>query len=246
MRSPGAAGRRPGLVLPAILMVLGFLVAAAVAEERVREERLPGQVGGLLDLIDSRRRTIASLAEETRTLSRRLEQARTEAGRGSADLRSALEEIARAKADAGLAPVAGRGLIVEVADSADVARTRGDVTDLRIQDVDLRLLVNALWRAGARAIAVDGHRIVSTTAIREAGETILVNFTPVTSPYRLSAVGDPAVLRTGLAESEIGRQFDTWSQVYGLGFSTTSSSDLAVPALEGEAELSWAVPVEDG
>ena len=246
MGSPGATGRRPGLVLPAILMVLGFLVAAAVAEERVREERLPGQVAELLDLIETRRRTIASLAEEAQTLGRRLEEARTDAGRGSAELRLTLQEIARARAQGGLAPVAGRGLIVELADSADVARTRGEVTDLRIQDVDLRLIVNTLWRAGARAVAVNGHRVVSTTAIREAGGTILVNFTPVTSPYRLSAVGDPVTLRTGLAESEIGRQFDTWAQVYGLGFSSTSSNDIAIPALEGEAELSWAVPVEDG
>jgi uncharacterized protein YlxW (UPF0749 family) len=242
MRSPG----RPGLVLPAILMILGFLVAAAVAQERVREERQPEQVAELLDLIQARRQAIASLASETQTLGRRLDQVRATAGQDSAELRVMLERLERAEALAGVAPAAGSGLVVEVADSRDVPRTRGDVTDLRIQDVDLRLIVNALWRAGARAVAVNGRRVVSTTAIREAGDTILVNFSPVSSPYRVSAVGDPAALRSRLVESEIGRQFGVWEQVYGLGFHVRSAAEISVPGLGADAELSWASPVEEG
>jgi uncharacterized protein YlxW (UPF0749 family) len=233
-------------VLPAILMILGFLVAAAVAQERIREERQPGQVAELLDLIRARREAIASLAAETQSLSRRLQQVRTAAGQESAELRAALEQIDRAKARAGVAPAAGSGVVVEVADSRDVPRTRGDVTDLRIQDVDLRLIVNALWRAGAEAVAVNGRRVISTTAIRAAGDTILVNFSPVSSPYVVDAVGDPAMLRSRLAESEIARQFGVWEQVYGLGFQIRSAAEVSVPGLGADAELSWATPVGEG
>lgn len=244
MRSAGP-GRRPALVLPAILMLLGFLVAAAVAEERVREREFPGQVAELLRLIEARRTAIADLAGEAEDLSRRLERARSSAAAGSSTLRDTLERIERLRLSAGLAPVEGPGLVVEVQDSQDAPATREDVTDLRIQDVDLQLIVNAMWRAGAEAVAVNGLRVVATTAIREAGGTILVNFSPVTSPYRVSAIGDPRELRTAIAESEIGQQFDVWEEAYGLGFSVRAD-DLSVPGLAADVDLRWARRVGAG
>jgi uncharacterized protein YlxW (UPF0749 family) len=130
--------------------------------------------------------------------------------------------------------------VVDVADSEETPTTRGEVTDFRIQDVDLREIVNALWRAGAEAIAVNGQRVVATTAIREAGGTILVNFAPVSSPYRISAVGDPDVMRIRLDQGDLIGQFDVWEQVYGLGFAIRSASDLSLPGLQ--TQLSWARP----
>ena len=227
-------------MLPAILMLLGFLVAAAVARERVREERFPGQVAELLDLIDARRRSISELSDEAVALGRRLREAQAAAGRGSAELRTTLDRIEDLRAGAGLAAARGGGLVLEVADSGDAPTTRGEVTDFRIQDVDLRQIVNALWRAGAEAIAVNGQRVVATTAIREAGGTILVNFSPVTSPYRISAIGDPTEMRIRLDQAGLIGQFDVWEQVYGLGFAIRSVSELTLPGLQ--TELSWARP----
>ncbi|MDQ4005084.1 MAG: DUF881 domain-containing protein, partial [Actinomycetota bacterium] len=148
--------------------------------------------------------------------------------------------IDRLRARAGLAAARGGGLVVDVADSSEAPTTRGEVTDFRIQDVDLRQIANALWRAGAEAIAINGQRVVATTAVREAGGTILVNFSPVTSPYRISAVGDPTEMRARLDQGEVIRQFDVWEQVYGLGFSIRSASELTLPGVE--TQLSWARP----
>ena len=61
----------------------------------------------------------------------------------------------------------------------------------RVQDGDLQLVVNALWAAGAEAVSINGQRLGPTTAIRFAGEAVLVDFRPVTSPYEISAIGDP-------------------------------------------------------
>ena len=244
MRAP--ARQRPGLVLPTILMILGFLVAAAVAQERVRERQLPGQVEQLLGLIRARQSSIADLAEEARSLSARLEAARSQAATDSASLRETLRRLDDLRVQAGFEGLSGPGVVIDLSDSAEAPTTRGELTDLRIHDVDLRLMVNALWRAGAEAVAVDGLRVVSTTAIREAGGTILVNFAPVTSPYRVAAIGDPSLLRSRLADAEIARQFDVWRQVYGLGFVVRSSGDVTVPGLHEDPELSWARPRGEG
>jgi small basic protein len=48
----------------------------------------------------------------------------------------------------------------------------------------VQLVVNALWEAGAEAIAINGQRIVATTAIRSAGGAVLINYKVLTSPDR--------------------------------------------------------------
>jgi uncharacterized protein YlxW (UPF0749 family) len=242
----GPREQRTGLVLPAILLVLGVLVTAAIVQERAEEERLPGQAQELVDLVRIRRAAIEDLAAQVRTLGQRLEEAQDQQAAGSARVRAVVTRIDRLRAPAGLAAVEGPGVVIELADSSQVPRTRGELTDLRIQDVDLQLVVNALWEAGAEAVAVNGRRVVATTAIREAGDRVLVNFDPVSSPYLVVAIGDPEALRDGLDGSEIAQQFEVWTQVYGLGFSIRGEDRVAVPALQGSRDLEWAQPVEDG
>jgi uncharacterized protein YlxW (UPF0749 family) len=229
-------------VLPSILLVLGILVTAAVVQERGREERLPAQVGELTDLIERRRATIRELSAELAVLSERLASAQAEQAAGSSQVRQVVARIDRLRVPAGVAAVTGPGVVVELTDSIAAARTRGDVTDLRIQDVDLQLVVNALWAAGGEVLSVNGRRVTATTAIREAGGRVLVNFRPVSSPYHLAAIGDPEAIRRGLASSEIARQFEVWTEVYGLGFAVRSEDLLRVSGLGAGGELEWANP----
>jgi len=229
-------------VLPSILLVLGILVTAAVVQERGREERLPAQVGELTDLIERRRATVRELSAELAALSERLASAQAEQAAGSSQVRQVVARIDRLRVPAGVAAVTGPGVVVELTDSIAAARTRGEVTDLRIQDVDLQLVVNALWAVGGEALSVNGWRVTATTAIREAGDRVLVNFRPVSSPYRVAAIGDPEQIRRGLASSEIARQFEVWTEIYGLGFAVRSENLLRVPALGAGGELEWADP----
>ena len=230
------------IVIPAILLLLGFLVTSAVVEERRREEQLPSRAAELLALIETQESGITELSKEAHSLSERLAALQRSRARESMRLREALSELNDLALPASVSAARGPGVVVELADSETSPQTRGELTDLRIQDVDLRLVVNALWHAGAEAIAVNGRRVGGSTAIRAAGDRILVNFAPVASPYRVSAIGDPESLETGLAEAEISQQFDVWEQIYGLGFAVRSAADLSVPGLETVERLEWATP----
>jgi uncharacterized protein YlxW (UPF0749 family) len=131
---------------------------------------------------------------------------------------------------------------ITLSDSPRAPATRADSADLAIQDADLQLVVNELWRAGAEAVAVNGRRVVSTTAIREAGGAILVNYGAVASPYRVVALGRAESLARRLTGSQVARRFQVWTQVYGLGFDVSTVSSLRVPALSGIPVLSAAAP----
>jgi uncharacterized protein YlxW (UPF0749 family) len=99
-----------------------------------------------------------------------------------------------------------------------------------VLDTDLQSVVNALWAAGAEAVALNGNRLTAQSAIRTAGAAILVNFVPVSSPYRLEAVGDPVALATSFALSPAAERMRSLAQLYGLGFGYQRAGRLTLPA----------------
>ena len=68
-----------------------------------------------------------------------------------------------------------------------------DTTDdkQRVLDLDLQKLVNGLWQVGAEAISINGQRLTSLSAIRDAGSSITVNFVvPARALHRARPIGD--------------------------------------------------------
>ena len=242
---PWGVDRAEGLVVPTILLLIGFLVTSALLEEGRREAQLPSRSAELLDLIRTREASISELSNQASSIASRLRELQRSDAVESERLREILADVERLRLPASAGPARGPGVVVELSDSGTSPQTRGELTDLRIQDVDLRLVVNALWQSGAEAVAVNGHRIGGTSAIRSAGDRILVNFDPVASPFRVTAIGEPEGLEAGLRETEISQQFDVWTQVYGLGFAVRTARGLTVPALEASDPLEWAQPLEE-
>lgn len=234
-----------GVGLAILLGAFGLLLGTGLVQGRLREERAPEERQDLARLIQARRATIAELSREVDRLSDRVRRIEDEASAGSGAVRRLTAGVARLRDLTGLAPATGPGLVVELGDSDREPRTREELTDLRIQDVDLQMVVNALWAAGAEAVTINGRRVVATTAIRKAGSAILVNYRAVSSPYRVIALGDPAGLAARLGSSEIAERFAVWRDVYGLGYRVTKGDTLHAPALRGARELRFAQPVEE-
>ena len=105
--------------------------------------------------------------------------------------------------------VTGPGLVLTIDNSAKP--TFSGTTDLgQVIDRDVQHAVNGLWQAGAEAIAVNGVRLTGRTSIRNAGATILVDYRPVTAPYRIEAVGDaPRLLK-------VPKQTAEWKELEAL------------------------------
>lgn len=106
-------------------------------------------------------------------------------------LRISLHEM---RVAAGFAEMAGPGIIVKLYDAPD-GFTASDI----IHDSDVRDVVNELFAAGARGVAVGGQRLIATSAIRCVGPVIKVNQKEISAnPVVIEAVGDPDVLASGL------------------------------------------------
>ena len=173
------------ITLTIALLVLGFLIAAQLSAEgpRVRytsQERTP--------LIE----TVLGLQEQQNALKTRILAIRAQIGSleaqqpGSAALEKTLNtQLEQARAAGGLVQLSGPGIAFRLQD----ADTGGSAGGGLVTSRDVRTLVQELWLAGAEAIAVNGERIVSTTAILDIGNSILVNSAYLAPPYEIKAIG---------------------------------------------------------
>ena len=69
--------------------------------------------------------------------------------------------------------------------------------DLVIHQQDLQAVVNALWQGGAKGIQVMDQRLISTSAVRCVGNTLILQGRVYSPPYKITAVGDPERAQEG-------------------------------------------------
>jgi uncharacterized protein YlxW (UPF0749 family) len=241
--------RRPwGRVAVALTMAVGGVLAAVTYDQAAAGDQGRQQVReALVADIERESGTTDLLADQLEQLRADLTAARDDALAATTVGQLALEELDAAEQAAAALPVSGPGLLVTLANAepdadADPVGGAGEEDPRgRVRDGDLQLVVNALWAAGAEAVSINGQRLGPTTAIRFAGEAVLVDFRPVTNPYEISAVGDPDTLSAQfLASPEVGA-LAVISQTFGLQFDYAKEDDLSLPAAS-IPELRSAVP----
>ncbi len=244
--SPPRRARGAGVLL--VLVLAGTLIAVAGAQVRRGEPVAAEQRSRLIGEIHARTAETDRLQDRVDRLRARTERSRAAALARSDEGRRVRRRLARAGAAAAALPAAGAGIVVALADAppAGPAARRRATGGGRVYDQDLQVLVNGLWAAGAEAIGVNGQRLTPTTAIRAAGEAILVDYRPLTGPYAVTALGDPDRLRDAFAGSAADRRLAALRERFGIRYEVRGTSGARLPA--GSAVLlRYAAPrPEDG
>ncbi|MFJ4600323.1 DUF881 domain-containing protein [Streptomyces griseoluteus] len=221
----GLAG---GLVLAALVVTVGasqaHVAAPVVAKERQE----------LIDRID-RETTAADKLESG------VDQLREDVG---ARQRAALRQSGGSQADlvsllAGAIAVHGPGVKLVVNDAKE-ASSGGDGTNPResagfsdtgrVRDRDMQRVVNGLWASGAEAVSINGQRLTALSAIRAAGDAILVDNRPLVPPYTVLAVGDGQKLSTAFQNSADGLYLHALQDNFGIRTAISAEGDVRLPA----------------
>ncbi|MDO4606480.1 MAG: DUF881 domain-containing protein [Bowdeniella nasicola] len=201
-------------------IVLGITVVWAIQWLRVpsagathARASLEKRISAQTDLLDSHLRNNAALAEKIETL------------RTSSLPETSLQQDAQRQAGgaAGVFRVTGPGIEIKIDD------THIDNTEGKLQDFDFQLVINSLWAAGAEAIAVNGERIGPTTAVRTAGQAVQVNLKPLTPPYSINAIGDPAMLMAEFARQRGSAHLAGLREAYGVTVEIHTRDALELP-----------------
>jgi len=187
--------RASRVALPLALAVLGFLavLAARVPSAPGRESRRLE----LVDLIVEQDMRVRGLRSDVRRIEGRL--ADLEEGSNSDEVAALRAEADRLASGAGMTALTGPGVVITLDDSGAARSPTGDPNDLVVHERDIQTAVNALWAAGAEAVAINGERLSVLSAVRCAGNTLLLHGSVHSPPYEISAIGDPAGLQGSLA-----------------------------------------------
>jgi uncharacterized protein YlxW (UPF0749 family) len=213
-------------VTAATLVALGFLLVVAYRQTVADEPARTQARNALIEQVQKRRAGTDRLQARADALRAEVAALRERELGGPAVAR--LRDL---EAATGLAPVRGDGARITLSDGATPINpvTGRRSVDGRVRDTDLQLASNALWAAGAEAIAVNGQRLTATSTIRQAGEAILVDFRPVTTPYVIVAIG-PDDLADTFRDGDVGRLFRALVSRFGMSFDAAPVRDVTIPA----------------
>ncbi|MGW1916579.1 DUF881 domain-containing protein [Streptomyces sp. NPDC002076] len=222
-------GLAAGLVLAALVVTVGAAQTRAAAPVVAKERQ------ELIDRIDSETASADKLEGTVDRLrddvgARQRAALKSSGGSAQADLVGVLS---------GATAVHGPGVKL-VVDDAKEASTGGDGTNPRetsgfsdtgrVRDRDMQRVVNGLWESGAEAISINGQRLTALSAIRAAGDAILVDNRPLVPPYTVLAVGDGERLNTGFQNSADGLYLHALEQNFGIRTTISTEGDIRLPA----------------
>jgi uncharacterized protein YlxW (UPF0749 family) len=226
-----------GVLLVVGLVAVGLLLATAYVQTRSRAGSTQQAHSALIATVQQKEH--ANDLEQ-----RRLDRLRTTVQRDqqnglalTAAGRDLAARLGRLESSTGTGAVEGPGMVVHVADAgksadgSDVDPRTQQEDQGRVTDRDLQTLVNEVWASGAEAVAVNGQRLTVLSAIRSAGDAVLVDFRPLNPPYTLRAVG-PDTMRTTFAAG-FGGSYLQVLQGYGITSSIDASDRLRLPASAG-------------
>jgi uncharacterized protein YlxW (UPF0749 family) len=216
--------------------LLGFLAVLA-ARQPPRASRELRRLE-LVDLIRDQDDRVRRLRTEVRSL-----EAQLAAGSGSEDLGRLRRQVEALAVRAGGGGVQGPGVVITIDDSSANRSPTGDPNDLIVHERDLQTVVNALWGAGAEVVAVNGERLTAISAIRCAGNTLLLHGALHSPPYRVAAIGDPDALSAAVAEQPGMVRLVQAARDFGLGFDVERTS-VRIGSPTPAATVEWASPVE--
>lgn len=217
---------------------IGFVLVLAYVHTHRGAPQAARVHDGLVARVRSAQRADDRLARTAQQLAAQFDALRAAALPSSGALAGLLN---RSELAAGLVPVTGPGVEVVLSEppapSASTPAGRGGAIPIMtthiLTDRDVRSVVNELWADGAEAISVNGIRLTPTSAVRFAGQAVLVDFAPISSPYTIRAIGSKDSLVTAFAVSAVASRYQTLISVDGIGFHFGESEHLSLPASPG-------------
>ncbi|WP_327316381.1 DUF881 domain-containing protein [Streptomyces sp. NBC_01235] len=248
----GDSGRRGGfrpvrVLTVGVFALAGLLFFTSFNTAKGTNIRTDASLLRLSDLIEERSQKNGELDEANGSLREDVESL-AEADDGSTKAQD--DKLAGLEKDAGTQKLKGKAITVTLNDAPPNATAKlpgypePQPDYLVIHQQDLQAVVNALWQGGAQGIKVMDQRLISTSAVRCVGNTLILQGRVYSPPYKIQAVGDPEKLQQALAGSPAIQNYMVYVNVYGLGWKVTEDGTVTLPGYSGTVDLHYAEPVK--
>jgi len=247
-RAGATAGerRRWRALVPAITLLAGVLFATSAETARGTDLR-SGRRVELAQLIAAEERMVGDATGQVTRLQTEVDALERQAGTRDQRVAAVRTVTAPLAAGVGLTPLRGPGLAVVLDDAPRgpggtlPAGARPD--DVIVHQQDVQSVVNALWAGGADGLAVMEQRLITTGAVRCVGNTLLLYGRTYSPPFRITAIGDPARLRSALDRQPGVQLYRQAVRYFGLGYEAEDEREVTLPGYDGPLRLSYAEAV---
>jgi uncharacterized protein YlxW (UPF0749 family) len=233
--------RRPTLwsaVVPLVAVGAGVLFATSATTAKGTDLR--SSSSDLPGIIREQTRTNAQQAEKVRALQVEVDRLSTQQAPGDDRVGRLTREAERLSLAAGTQAVSGPTVTVSLTDSKIPLEQLPDsfgVNDVVVHQQDVQAVVNTLWRGGAEAMMLMDQRVISTSAVRCVGNTLILQGRVYSPPYVIKAMGDPTALQQALSTSPEVQRYLEYVDAVGLGYTVDTAREETFPAYAGSVNL---------
>jgi uncharacterized protein YlxW (UPF0749 family) len=222
------SGRMAQLSLFAVALVIGLLLVGQLRSQARPIELSTLSAQELSAYIETLSRANVELSDGLADLREQIREYEREEARGLSTLDLTREDLDRFSAFAGLMPVTGQGLVIEVEGSFDPTSINDLVYELR--------------NAGAEAIAIDDIRITARSVAVLGPGAIEIDGIPIDRAFEIHAIGSPQGLQSAIERpGGILRQLQ---QAISASFRIIPESSIIVPATKRDLAPQAAQSVE--
>ncbi|HET6967137.1 MAG TPA: DUF881 domain-containing protein [Ornithinibacter sp.] len=221
-------------LVPVVALVAGSLFASSVRASQGQDLRT--DQAQLPDLIRAQTRTNEDRASRLDELQAEVDSETANLAPGNLATQKLERQANELAAAAGRTPVQGPAVQVRLDDAkllgGDVP-AGADPDDYVIHQQDVQAVVNALWAGGAEAMMLQDQRVISTSAVRCVGNTLILQGRVYSPPYVITAIGDTAALQSALDADADVENLRQWSVAVGLGYDVSVPGEMTFPAYSG-------------
>lgn len=229
------------LVVPVAAACAGLLFGVSAAASRGTDLR-PGE-RDLASVVQDANHRVQTQAVQVRRLQLQVNSLSSRQEPGSATLARLDSRNKTLAGQVGLTRVTGSTVTVTLNDSSmDPSRLPdgANVNWLVVHQQDVQAVVNALWKGGATAMMLMDQRIISTSAVRCVGNTLLLKGRVYSPPFTITAMGDVNALQAALQRDPQVSNYRDYVALVGLGYQVTTSDRATFPAYSGSLDLRYA------
>ena len=230
-------------LVAAVALATGFVLADQVKAQLLNPSNQVARYQALVHSVQELEATNSESRRQIADLRGQIDALESDAAQRSAATQALKNQVADLQAHAGLTAMHGPGVEARLSNGVPAPDTSGQTRYL-VNFQDVQDLVNLLFAQGAEGVAVNGRRITPLTAFSgTAGQVVIDQGPPLSSPLRVVAVGDRNRMETALGDPSSLPDIRARMVQFQLRLTFTGSPDLPLPAYDSSLQIPHVSPI---
>ena len=231
-------------LLAVVALATGFVLAGQVKAKLLTPSNQVARYQALIHSVQELEAINADSRREIAALRAQIDSLEADAAARSAATQNLHSQVDDLRAHAGLVAMHGPGVEVDLRNGSP-GPAAGGQTGYLVTFEDVQDAVNLLFASGAEGAAVNGRRISALTAFSgSAGQVVIDQGPPLSSPIRVVAVGDRNRMLAALDDPTALASIRAREVEFDLHLTFFGSPDVSLPAYDSSLQVPHVAPAQ--